>query len=337
MTKLRLSRKVSLFLLIGAFLCFYSWIVFLAAWTKLPSENHPIRLYSNQTRQDIKLTYSQALDRATHSIFLSVYGITDPQILAVICKKAFEKLSISIEYDPSASSPLKKLLPSSINVTPIKSSGLMHRKIVLIDKTQVFLGSANLTPSSLCHHANLVVGIYHPPLAAFLECPTAPSYFFEIQGQQGEIFLFPDPMKGGLTRLITLIDNAKREIKIAMFTLTHPEIAEALLSAKKRGVAVSIAIDAYTARGASKKTIIALEKGGIRPVLSQGRELLHHKWAIIDQRVLVTGSANWTKAAFNKNHDFLLFLSPLEKKQIRFLNRLWDIIEAESIDPKGSL
>ena len=27
---------------------------------------------------------------------------------------------------------------------------------------------------------------------------------------------------------------------------------------------------------------------------------------LIDENILVMGSANWTKAAFSKNHDFLL-------------------------------
>lgn len=318
--------------MVGGFSFFYAWVVFAATHTKLPDRDDPIRFYSNQTRQDIKLLFLQALNRAHQSIFLSVYGITDAQVLNAISKKSFNSIPISVEYDPSASAPLKKLLPSSINIQPIKTSGLMHRKILLIDKVQVFLGTANLTPTSLLHHANLVIGVYHPGLAAFLEEPNATTYSFKIQQQQGELFLFPDPCKSGLLRLIQCIDLSERNIRIAMFTLTHPEIGEALIRAKRRGVDVSIAIDAYTARGASKKMVNTLEKEGIHFFLSQGKELLHHKWAVIDEQLLVLGSANWTKAAFNKNHDFLLFLSPLEKKQIHFLNQLWDIIETESIE-----
>ena len=43
------------------------------------------------------------------------------------------------------------------------------------------------------------------------------------------------------------------------------------------------------------------------------------------------GSANWTKAAFSKNHDFLFFLSPLTENQREFLSKLWEIIEQESV------
>ena len=318
----------------GGFILFYAWVIVSATQARLPNPDDPVKLYSNQTRHDIKLTFLQALNKARQSIFLSVYGITDPDILSVIRKKSSENLPICLEYDPSASSALKKLLPPSITIHPVKTAGLMHRKIILIDKSQIFLGTANLTSTSLHHHANFVIGLYHPELAAFLENPTTTSYFFKVQQQQGEIYLLPDPFKTGLSRLIEIIDGAKRKISIAMFTLTHPEIGEALSRAKGRGIAVSIAIDAYTARGASKKMVHALEKQQVNVFLSQGKELLHHKWAVIDEEILVMGSANWTKAAFNKNFDFLLFLFPLEKKQIDFLDNLWKIIEIESIDSK---
>ncbi len=321
----------------GVFFVFYGWIVFEARRPNLPNPGCPLKFYSNQSRQDIKQVFLQALNDAHQSIFLSVYGITDPQILDAVRKKSAEHLPIFIEYDPTASSALKKHLPSSIHLKPVKSKGLMHRKIVLIDRGVAYLGSANLTPSSLRHHANLVVGLYHPGLAEFLENPAAKSYFFELQGQKGEVYLLPDPQKAGLSRLIESIDKAERQIHIAMFTLTHPGIVEALARARKRKVTIRIALDAYTARGASKKSLEVLDRQGVSFYLSQGRELLHHKWALIDEETLAMGSANWTKAAFDKNDDFLLFLAPLDKIQKRFLKNLWEIVESESIEYKATL
>lgn len=281
-------------------------------------------------RHDIKLTFCQALKGASASIFLSVYGISDPQILKLLRKKNHEKLGIYVEYDPSASVNLKKILPNTIQFNAMKTRGLMHRKIAVLDHAQVFLGSANLTTTSLRHHANLVIGLYHPNLAAYLESPHSPAFFFQMEHQQGELYLLPDPKKLGLARLIQAITLANKKINIAMFTLTHPLIAETLIQAKKRGVDVSIAVDYYTAKGASKKALSTMENEGIKIYLSQGRELLHHKWAVIDDNVFVMGSANWTRAAFSKNHDFLLFLSPLQVTEQQFLKKLWKIIEAES-------
>jgi cardiolipin synthase A/B len=331
-----LSRKVFLPVLIGGILFFYAWLVFAATRTHLPDQENPICFYSNQTRHDIKLTFYRALERADHSIFLSVYGITDPDILSILTKKTEKNVPVSVEYDPKASLNLKKILPPSANVCPIKSKGLMHRKIVLIDNAQVFLGSANLTATSLRHHDNLVLGIYYPPLAEFLQHPESTSFAFTLNEQKGEVYLLPDPEHTGLTHLIHHLNGAKTKISIAMFTLTHPQIASTLIEAKKRGVDVSIAVDYYTAKGASKKALEGMRKEGVRILNSQGRQLLHHKWAVIDDNILIMGSANWTKAAFSKNHDFLFFLSPLNPEQRQFLNGLWETIESEStpeLDP----
>lgn len=293
-------------------------------------------MYSNQTRQDIKQTFCKALERAKEAIFISVYGISDRQILKIVNKKVEDKISLRIEYDPSASGNLKKKFSSCADVRPIKSKGLMHRKILVIDHALVFLGTANLTTSSLRHHANLVLGFYNPQLASYLERPEEPCFSFVAKGQTGEIFMLPDPQNMGLKQLLSAIEKAKTTIYVAMFTLTHPELFNALSSAQKRGVDVRVAIDYYTSRGASKKAMTAMQKDGVKIILSQGKQLLHHKWALIDEDMLIMGSANWTKAAFSKNQDFLFFLSPLCKKQRTFFRTLWNVIEAESIDMKAA-
>lgn len=328
----RLLKRFFTSFLISGILVFYAWLIFASAHVPLPTEKNPFLFYSNQTRQDIKRTLCRALSESSESIFLSVYGISDPQIVEILITKAGENIPVSIEYDPSASTNLKKILPKSIQLKGLKRQGLMHKKIAVIDHSQVFLGSANFTTSSLRHHANLLLGLYSPSLATFLEYPTAQSFVFQIQDQKGEIFLLPDPDQLSKTRLLEAINQAKQSIRVAMFTLTHPEVTRGLIEAKKRGVDVAISIDYYTAKGASRKALLSMAKEGVKIYLSQGRELLHHKWAIFDSSILVTGSANWTKAAFSKNHDFLLFLFDLNQKQRDYLKKLWTIIECESVE-----
>ncbi len=314
---------------LGGIFLFYLWLVFFTHTTPLPSTKTSLLLYSNQTRQDLKHLFLHAIKKAKTSLFLSVYGITDPDILNLLHKKSLESLPVHVEFDPTASLSLGRM-PSTLQLFPIRSKGLMHQKILIVDATDVYLGSANLTPSSLRHHDNLVVGLYHPPLAQFLKNPEgATSFSFSIDTSPAELYLLPDPYHLGLERLLKTVNDAKTSIHIAMFTLTHPKIQEALIQAKKRGVDVRIAIDYFTAKGASQKAVEHLSQAQIPLFFSQGRQLLHHKWAWIDGELLVMGSANWTKSAFTKNRDFLLFLPLSDKKHKRFLNTLWKIIETE--------
>ncbi|MGE0670082.1 MAG: phosphatidylserine/phosphatidylglycerophosphate/cardiolipin synthase family protein [Parachlamydiales bacterium] len=309
----------------------FTWLFFASVKPSLPIPSSPVHFYSNQTRHDIKLLFCSAILNAKKSIDVKMYGITDPDVVSILGKQAAQGIHICIEYDRKASSAkLLKTLPKNVQLIPSASKGLMHRKILVLDEMTLFLGSANLTTASLRHHDNLVLGLYCPPLATYLRYPTSPSFSFTVNEMQGEIWLLPDKDRQALSKLISTINSAKKTIKIAMFTLTHPEIADALIAAQLRGVHVEAAVDYYTAKGASEKCIEKLRKAGICIILSQGQELLHHKWALLDERVFIMGSANWTKAAFQKNDDFLIFFSSMHESQINFLKKLWKNISIES-------
>ncbi|MBS0620124.1 MAG: hypothetical protein JSS61_01520 [Verrucomicrobia bacterium] len=315
-------------LLLFALIPLYALLIYRATHPALPSPDRPLLFYSNQTRHDLKLTFCQALRQAKKSASLSVYGITDPEILDLLGRRGAEGLPIEITYDPSASSPDVKKLPATLIAK--QSKGLMHRKILLFDDEMAFLGSANLTPPSLKHHDNLVLGIHHAGLSHFLRDPPSCHYAFQLGKVDAALFLLPDPIGEGYDRLLSLLYTAQKTIQVALFTFTHPKIAEALIAAKERGVEVRVALDTYTAKGASRKIAERLKEAGIPLLTSQGQKLLHHKWALIDGSTLVMGSANWTKAAFSKNSDFLLILSHLSPSHQNYMSHLWEIIEIES-------
>jgi len=333
-TRILKKFRDSRFLFFGSFFLLgsvFAFLIYKATTPVFPSASCPIVFYANQSRHDLKLLFCQAIHSAQHALWASFYGVTDRDIIAALSKKASSGIDVSIEYDRKASLSLKKLLPSQARITARRSKGLMHRKILIVDQAYLFLGSANWTSSSLQHHSNSVIGLYAPPLAHFLSHhPDASPFFFELESSQAECWLLPDTEQQALKRLLSLIQEASQTIRIAMFTLTHPQIAHALADAVKRGVHVSVIIDYYSARGASNKTVDLLQQKGVAVFLSQGPQLFHHKWAIIDHNTFAMGSANWTKAAFTKNEDFLFILSPLTKDQKKYLNGLWEILELEA-------
>lgn len=258
-----------------------------------------------------------------------MYAVTDHTILGLLRKKAAEGVDITLFYDASASADLQLDLGQRIHAHPVSSAGLMHHKIAIVDERLVFLGSANLTTQSLKMHDNLVLGLYHPDLAAFLNRCSSQFYAFEVAGQPAELWLLPDGEGLALERLLALIDGAKKSIYVAMFTLTHPRLCQALIAARGRQVDVRCAVDFYTAQGASLKTFASLQAAGVKIVASSGQQLLHHKWAWIDGQSLVMGSANWTKSAFAKNQDCFVILSQLSSSQKKFIGKIWQTIELE--------
>ncbi|HSX11812.1 MAG TPA: phospholipase D-like domain-containing protein [Chlamydiales bacterium] len=315
-----------------AVVLFCVWFVWESLAPNLPRPFEPARLYSNQCQQDIRSTLLSAIRQASSSIHLVMFGLSDRAILSALSKKIHENVDTKIFYDTGGSAKIFKFLNGS-DIHPIKNAGLMHQKILILDKEMVFIGSANMTSASLRMHDNLVIGFMSRNIAKFLEEhePYTPGYLHTLVGGQGiELWLLPDPRGHALTELRKKIRNANRSIKIALFTFTHPNLLEEVIAAHKRGVHVSIVIDMHSGLGASSAAVEALKKAGVPLGLSQGTQLLHHKFIYIDDQTLVTGSANWTKAAFYKNSDVVIALHNLNSEQRRFMNRLWRQVETST-------
>lgn len=250
-----------------------------------------------------------------------MYTAADSLLLNQLQKKAEQGTDVHIYYDKKGGTPA---LSHLLHPQAVKSKGLMHRKIVIVDDATIYLGSANMTTSSLQLHDNLSVGIYDPQMAAFLKAPTANTYTFD----HGILWLLPD--YSALHKIKNKIDEARHSIFVAMFTLTQTDLIEALIRAKNRGVDVKVALDRYTARGASKKAAERLNDAGVELFFSAGLPLLHHKWAYIDRKELILGSTNWTESAFRKNEDLLLFINSLSQSHKTQIESLIRAIEMES-------
>ena len=304
------------------------WVVYTSTHPKLPCQKNPILFYSTQTSDDLKVLFKQAIHHTQRHLFLQIYGCTDANLIEELQKTHERKVDIKLLYDPSGSGELSKKLPFAM---PLLCKGLMHKKIMICDEQTIFLGSTNLTPTSLRMHDNIVVGIHHPPLASFLQHSLENHFLFQVQGQRAEFWHLPDFHNQCLERILELIRSAKSSIHLAIFTFTHPLILKELIKAHQRGVAVHIAIDFYAAKGASKTAIQTLRKEGISPQIGSQKKLLHHKWALIDEEILLIGSANWTRLAFQKNEDCLLILHDMTLSQKNYFHKIWQELKKDAI------
>lgn len=315
--------------------------------TTLPSSNAPVELYSNQTGDDLTQLYTQAISQAQKSITLVIYALTDKEVIQALRKKSEEGIPVYIVSDAKASKGLSRELPKATVIRRL-GEGLMHQKILIIDGKQIILGSANLTQSSLDIHGNLVMGLENPALAEVLTKRAKsmdedggvgfPLMHQETQAgtQHLELWVLPDD-PGAVKRIIQLLRSAQKTIKVAMFTWTRTDFTQELIDAAKRGVQVETVLDRYSGKGASAKIVRMLEQAKIPVRLSTGQGLLHHKFAYIDDRILVNGSANWTNSAFKVNDDYFVVLYPLTEEQRAKMNRLWQIIFQHSAKPGASV
>jgi phosphatidylserine/phosphatidylglycerophosphate/cardiolipin synthase-like enzyme len=139
-----------------------------------------------------------------------------------------------------------------------------------------------------------------------------------------EVYFSPN---GGVRqRLVRAIQDSRKTIDIAVYNFTAYELADALYAAKARGVQVRVVVDREMAETGGSG-VRGLRVNGI-PVRSLGvpeLSLMHHKFAVFDERLVATGSYNWTNSAEHANYENLVVLEEpalVSRFQQEFL-RLW--------------
>ena len=133
--------------------------------------------------------------------------------------------------------------------------------------------------------------------------------------------------------IVREIGRAEKEILVAVYAFTNEEIAWALVKAGQRGVKVQVVVDQEfdAANESSKKSFLERQRVPIRRVAGlekgSGPGLMHQKFAVIDRKIVLTGSYNWTMSAENANDENLLLFrdaGPLAEEYRKEFFRLWE-------------
>ncbi len=121
------------------------------------------------------------------------------------------------------------------------------------------------------------------------------------------------PQGGCQQAIADEIARARKTLDIAMFAFTNRELANAVIAARKRGVEVRVVLDASQAENRYSKKNYLLNKGvPVRLARGRGQGIMHHKFAVIDDMTVITGSFNWTAGAEESNFEnLLIFHSPV--------------------------
>ena len=105
--------------------------------------------------------------------------------------------------------------------------------------------------------------------------------------------------------LCRFIDSAKKTLDVCIYDLDLPEVADALVNAKNRGLSVRVVTDSDNRK---LKAIDRLEKAGIWIVADERSTIMHNKFVIADGARVWTGSFNFTENGKRKNDNNALIL-----------------------------
>lgn len=108
-------------------------------------------------------------------------------------------------------------------------------------------------------------------------------------------------------RVVELVGAARRSLEVCVFTITDDRIARALLAAHRRGVGLRVITDDDKAldRGSD---VGRLQDAGVPVRFDRSEAHMHHKFALFDGELLLTGSYNWTRGAADDNEENFVVL-----------------------------
>jgi len=118
--------------------------------------------------------------------------------------------------------------------------------------------------------------------------------------------------------------SARKRVDIAVYLISSKRAANALVKAKKKGIAIRIITDGRVARTKYSQDDFLRSKGIEVKTIRVRSGSMHHKFIIIDKKKLLAGSANLTNDANYRNHEFI-FSFQNRRKINQFSYRLEEI------------
>ncbi len=133
-----------------------------------------------------------------------------------------------------------------------------------------------------------------------------------------------------LHRITTLFEGARESADVCVFTITDDRITRAMIRAHERGVNVRVITDDEKSldRGSD---ILTLERAGLPVAMDAAQDHMHHKFALFDDRLVLTGSYNWTRSAAARNQENLVVSDDpdLVESFADEFDRLWETFRRE--------
>jgi len=279
-----------------------------------------------------------------HTVHAAIYNINDFRIADALIQAHQAGVEVRLVTDarklhPDATWQTQddRLLAAGVPLlgARYRGDGAMHFKFALLDGRKVATGSFNWEwGSSKENHENMIltdapelVAAYARRFEAVAASVRVPRSHAVNPGAVRSVSFAPDEAPCPI--LGKLLDSAKKTIHVAMFTAkdvswteggVKTSIFKKLGQAVKRGVQVILVTDHGIAEGGEYFGKVYpddpsdewLESLGVHVVRADNTfgkyASMHHKFAVIDGQVVVTGALNWYHtAAYQNDEDQLIW------------------------------
>lgn len=135
--------------------------------------------------------------------------------------------------------------------------------------------------------------------------------------------------------IISRLSSADSEVKVAMAWFTSAELFDELIKCCRRGISVKLLLldDAINWMCYAPDFNLLSDAGADIRIMSRDYGMLHHKFCVIDQQIIITGSYNWTYYAETRNIENIVIIDdPVLAKS--YSNEFDELVNKTSVTTK---
>ncbi len=292
-------------------------------WFELYFTN-PVSPLSPQGTGGVDGPLVEALDAARLSIDVAAYSLSLNSVRNALIRAHERGVTVRMVMESTnmdRSDP-QKLIEAGIPIFGDNRDGLMHDKFIVIDRSEVWMGSMNFTDAGAYDDNNNLMRIHSPKIAEdytveFEEMfkddmfgpdvvAQTPNPTVEIDGIRIDVLFSPDD--GVLAALVPLLEGAQESIYFLAYSFTSNQLGEIVRLKAEEGITVAGVMDDEQIRSNQGTEFDPFRQAEL-DVRRDGIDgLLHHKVFIIDESIVVFGSYNFSQNAEERNDENLMII-----------------------------
>ncbi len=313
----------------------------LGSWFELYFTD-PVNPFSSQGTGGVDGPLVAAIDAARLSVDVAAYSLTLNSVRNALLRAHDRGVSVRMVMESTNmdTSDVEILLESGVPIMGDEQAGLMHNKFMVIDRSEVWLGSMNFTDSGAYDDNNHLFRIRSTKIAEnftkefdemFLEnrfgdniLSDTPHPTLTVDGTRMDTFFSPDD--GVANQIATVLNSAEESVFFLAFSFTSNDLGDLVREKADAGLTVRGVMDEEQV-GSNQGTEFDPFKQADLDVRIDGIDgQMHHKVFIVDESIVVLGSYNFSRAAEERNDENVLIIyDPALAEQFMLeFQRVWE-------------
>lgn len=303
----------------------------------------PVDPFSSQATGGVDGPLVAAIDAARLSVDVAAYSLTLNSVRNALLNAHDRGVTVRMVMESTNmdSSDVERLLEAGIPIIGDEQDGLMHDKFLVIDKSEVWLGTMNFTDSGAYDDNNTIMRILSTRMAEnytkefeemFLDnsfgenvTPETPHPTLTIDSTRVDTFFSPDD--GVASQIATVLSNAEESIYFLAFSFTSNDLGDIVREKAEDGLTVKGVMDEEQISSNQGTEFDPFRQADLDVRIDGIEGQMHHKIFIIDESIVVVGSYNFSQSAETRNDENILIIyNPAIAQQFLMeFERVWKV------------